>query len=309
MAWDVQGNGKTAVKFGTGKYVRAYSTGFAETYDPNFYTSATLTWNDLNRDDTAQGVRGCVYLTPGCEIDFSTLPSSFGQKPNQTPADGLKRPYQIETNLSVQREVVPGTSVTPAPKPPAQEKGNIEKLPAPKEGESRSMAPARVNVKAPADAKVTVNGQLTDRRSSDEEFLTPDLKPGYTYSYLFRVEAVRDGKPVTRTQRIVVRAGQKTEVDFSDLQVAGPVDTARVTVVLPVGARFYVDGTAIPVPGARSTFETPRLEPGKTYHYNLEARLTLEGRSEVLKQRVKVQAGKELTVNFVEKVTARLSRR
>ena len=82
MAWDIQGNGKTAVKVGTGKYVRAYSTGFAETYDPNFYTSATLTWNDLNRDDTAQGTRGCVYLTPGCEIDFSTLPASFAPTPS-----------------------------------------------------------------------------------------------------------------------------------------------------------------------------------------------------------------------------------
>jgi hypothetical protein len=112
LAWDVQGNGKTAVKFGTGKYVRAYSTGFAETYDPNFYSSATLTWNDLNKDDAAQGTRGCVYLTPGCEIDFSTLPANFGVKPTQNPAPGISRPYQIETNASVQREVIPGTSVT-----------------------------------------------------------------------------------------------------------------------------------------------------------------------------------------------------
>ncbi len=112
IAWDVRGDGKTAVKFGTGKYVRAYSTGFAETYDPNFYSSATLTWNDLNKDDTAQGTRGCVYLTPGCEIDFSTLSTNFGVKPTQNPAPGISRPYQIETNASVQREVIPGTSVT-----------------------------------------------------------------------------------------------------------------------------------------------------------------------------------------------------
>jgi len=112
FAWDIQGNGKTAVKFGIGKYVRAYSTGFAETYDPNFYSSATLTWTDLNRDDTAQGVRGCVYLTAGCEIDFSTLPANFGTKPTQNPAPGISRPYQIETNASVQREIVSGTSVT-----------------------------------------------------------------------------------------------------------------------------------------------------------------------------------------------------
>jgi hypothetical protein len=112
FAWDVQGNGKTAVKVGTGKYVRAYSTGFAETYDPEFYTSATVTWNDLNGDDIAQGSRGCVFRTPGCEIDFSTLPANFGAKPLQNPADGIARPYQIETNVSVQREIIPGTSVT-----------------------------------------------------------------------------------------------------------------------------------------------------------------------------------------------------
>src|SRR5262249_37213149 len=112
FAWDVQGNGKTAVKFGTGKYVRAYSTGFAETYDPEFYTSATVTWTDLNGDDVAQGVRGCVYRTAGCEIDFSTLPANFGTKPLQNPAPDISRPYQIETNISVQRELIPGTSVT-----------------------------------------------------------------------------------------------------------------------------------------------------------------------------------------------------
>src|SRR6185295_18841340 len=110
FAWDVQGNGKTAVKFGTGKYVRAYSTGFAEAYDPEFYTSATLTWTDLNADDTAQGTRGCVYRTPGCEIDFSTLPANFGTKPLQNPTPEISRPYQIETNVSLQRELMTGTS-------------------------------------------------------------------------------------------------------------------------------------------------------------------------------------------------------
>lgn len=121
FAWDVQGNGKTAVKFGTGKYVRAYSTGFAETYDPNFYSSATLTWTDQNGDDAAQGALNylpngtrvpCVYQTAGCEIDFRNLPSSFGVKSSQDFSTDLKRPYQIETNVSVQRELIPGTSVT-----------------------------------------------------------------------------------------------------------------------------------------------------------------------------------------------------
>ncbi len=122
IAWDVQGNGKTAIKAGFGKYVRAYSSGFADTYDPNIFTNSTLSWNDLNGDNIAQGRLNynadgtrqapCVYRTPGCEIDFSTLSSTFGTKPQQTFDPDIKRPFQYEMNASIQREVVPGTSVT-----------------------------------------------------------------------------------------------------------------------------------------------------------------------------------------------------
>ena len=121
LAWDVLGNGKTAVKIGFGKYMRAYSTGFAEAYDPNFYTAATLAWTDLNGDDIAQGGityapdgtrQPCVYRSTGCEIDFSTLASTFGVRQSQNPAPGIRRPYQYEMNASLQREVIPGTSVT-----------------------------------------------------------------------------------------------------------------------------------------------------------------------------------------------------
>ena len=75
----------------------------------------------LNGDNIAQGGINylpdgtrvpCVFRTPGCEIDFSTLPASFGTKPLETFAPDIKRPYQYEMNASVQRELMPGTSVT-----------------------------------------------------------------------------------------------------------------------------------------------------------------------------------------------------
>lgn len=121
MAWDVMGDGKTAVKFGWGKYMRAYTSGFADGYDPNFYASATLTWADLNNDNIAQGgvsylANGtrvpCVFRTGDCEIDFSNLASTFGVRPNQNFNSEISRPFQYEMNASIQREVVPGTSVT-----------------------------------------------------------------------------------------------------------------------------------------------------------------------------------------------------
>ena len=101
MAWDIQGNGKTAVKFGVGKYVRAYTTGFAETYDPNFYDTDTRNWTDTNGDDIAQN----------SEIGAAQN-VNFGVRASRRPADDIKRPYQVEANVSVQREVIPGTSVT-----------------------------------------------------------------------------------------------------------------------------------------------------------------------------------------------------
>ena len=102
MAWDIMGDGKTALKFGIGKYVRSYTTGFAETYDPNFYDTDTRTWGDTNGNDIARAGR------TGSRARTSTS----GSKASRQPADGIARPYQIESNLSLQREVLTGTSVT-----------------------------------------------------------------------------------------------------------------------------------------------------------------------------------------------------
>ena len=95
--------------------MRAYSTGFAETYDPNFYSSATLTWTDLNGDDIAQGTCADVLRLPDAGLRNRFLDAAGDLRrqaaPGLRPTD-IARPYQIETNVSVQREIMPGTSVT-----------------------------------------------------------------------------------------------------------------------------------------------------------------------------------------------------
>jgi hypothetical protein len=100
IAWDVQGNGKTAVKFGIGKYMRAYTTGFADSYDPNILDTDTRTWTDANGDNIAE----ISELGPSQN-------KTFGIKAPRRPADGIRRPYQIEMNASVQREILTGFSV------------------------------------------------------------------------------------------------------------------------------------------------------------------------------------------------------
>src|SRR3954468_23050494 len=109
--YDIFGNGKTAVRAGFNKYMTAATTGFAQIYNPTALITQSLAWTDLNGDDVAQGNRGCVYKTAGCEIDFSSLPANFGVRALSTFDANLSRPYQLMYNLGVSHELLRGTSV------------------------------------------------------------------------------------------------------------------------------------------------------------------------------------------------------
>jgi uncharacterized protein (TIGR03000 family) len=158
--------------------------------------------------------------------------------------------------------------------------------------------PATVVVKAAADVRITVNGRETARRSEEETFLTPNLPVGRDYDYLFTATAIRDGKRVTKTTRISVRPGKKTEVDFRDLdRTVVSSEPARVTVLLPAGAKLYVNDVAIAAKD-KQTFETPNLEKGRRFFYTVKAEVLRDGRRVTESQRVSVEAGKTVTVDF-----------
>ncbi len=112
VVYDVTGTGRTAVRAGYNKFVTAATTGFAQLYNPTALTSQQLPWTDINGDDIAQGERGCAYLTPGCEINFTNLPVNFGVRSLAQFDPGLKRPYQMAFNAGITQEVMPGVSVS-----------------------------------------------------------------------------------------------------------------------------------------------------------------------------------------------------
>jgi hypothetical protein len=112
VIYDLFGNSKTALKFGVNRYNESRTTFFAARYNPLTLLTQDLAWTDINNDDIAQGERGCVYLTAGCEINFAQLPSTFGTPRLNAVDPNFKRVYNIETTAGVQHELVSRVSVS-----------------------------------------------------------------------------------------------------------------------------------------------------------------------------------------------------
>jgi uncharacterized protein (TIGR03000 family) len=165
---------------------------------------------------------------------------------------------------------------------------------------------ATVVVKLPADANLFVDGERASLTSDTRSFVTPALEADRDYVYTMKAEAKRNGEVVSRTERVLVHAGRTTRVDFGDLNAKAVTKTtpaeadapARITVKLPADARLFVDDVACPLTSAERTFETPRLEAGRRYVYNMRAELVRDGQTRTLTKRVVVESGKPVSVDF-----------
>ncbi len=74
---------------------------------------------------------------------------------------------------------------------------------------------AVIDLRVPADAQVWFDGDPTNQRGPDRVFTSPALDPGKTYHYDVKARWTENGRPVERTRRVDVRAGQRTTVDFN----------------------------------------------------------------------------------------------
>jgi uncharacterized protein (TIGR03000 family) len=121
-------------------------------------------------------------------------------------------------------------------------------------------AGARIIVKVPADAVISIDGNPTRTTGARRLFETPNLTRGQKFKYELRATWTENGRPQTATRTVEVEAGKEVEVDLT------PPPAERLAP--PAGL-----GTPTAPPAS-----PPRPAPGaKTREFNFTYKATVTG--------------------------------
>lgn len=96
IAWDPFGDAKTVVKGGISKYDRLEGTTLAQNVNPNFISTNTCPWTSTTAPTSLSQLNGCTGFTG----------NTFHIDPH------MKRPYQWEYTVMVQRQIARNTAVS-----------------------------------------------------------------------------------------------------------------------------------------------------------------------------------------------------
>lgn len=105
---------------------------------------------------------------------------------------------------------------------------------------------------------------------------------------------LRDQLELLQKQLEMLKKKTGTE-QASSVSSAAP---ASLTVTLPADAKLYIDNTVCPLTSGKRSFNTPNLEPGRQYYYVLRAEVVRNGQVMAQSQKVLVQAGGQVNVEF-----------
>ena len=154
---------------------------------------------------------------------------------------------------------------------------------------------AILNVSVPTEAKVFVNGLPTTSTGAARRYVSNGLEPGFNYTYELRAEMVRDGKTVTESKSIKLKAGESAELSFdfsgsnTENVATEPVRT-KLTLHVPADAKVFLSGNATQSAGDTREFTTTKLAKGAEWsdyvvrvEYQKDGRLMSEEKTLTLK--------------------------
>ena len=110
LAYDLFGNGKTALKASFGKYQRPDVSAFANQFNPVALAFENRTWTDTDRSGLNLPTNG-DGIAQDNEIGPSGNPN-FGKITNRTLDPNFTREYNLQYSAGIQHELRPGMAVT-----------------------------------------------------------------------------------------------------------------------------------------------------------------------------------------------------
>lgn len=84
---------------------------------------------------------------------------------------------------------------------------------------------AHVEIKLPANAELWFDGNKMTQTGPERRFMTPPLELNHVYSYDVQAKWTENGKEVSKSQKLLIRAGQQVAVSF--------LPTAKIEEVKP----------------------------------------------------------------------------
>jgi uncharacterized protein (TIGR03000 family) len=149
---------------------------------------------------------------------WDTAPQSFSGSRITIPVPGIN-PNML-SNAARSGAMAPGTSGIGGGYAPPRITSLDLRLP--RRPNTDDDTKAHIWLRLPENADVWVNGVKTKQTGESRYFYSPPLVPGKKYSYDMRVRWMEDGKPVEKTQRVLVQAGETIRRDFTSQNSAEP---------------------------------------------------------------------------------------
>ena len=169
--------------------------------------------------------------------------------------------------------------------------------PEPADGGTTSTKPfgkSVLTVNLPKDAKLIVNNRLTKTKGKSRSYVSRKLRPNKRYTFKLNATVVRNGKELTLTKNVVLRAGKDVDVRFD---FDRPV-TTQLTVKVPENANVKLCGNNTSATGIVRNFKT-KLKPGKVWEdYSIDITYERDGEQITQSRSISIEAGEKYVVDF-----------
>ena len=152
----------------------------------------------------------------------------------------------------------------------------------------QSSSQAILSLKLPRDAKVYINGKLTETEGTLRQYVSRNLNEDKDYRYRVKAVVNKDGREIVRSRLVNMRPGKDRLVRFN-------FDQPQVTTLVlkvPADAEVLLDGKKTKAKGKTRTFSTRKLSNEQSWNdYRIEVRYLKDGEQVVEQRTLNLMAG------------------